>query len=517
MTSSPEKAPRGPVVLVVLDGWGHREERADNAIAAAATPFFDSLLARYPHSLLQASEENVGLPGGQMGNSEIGHMTIGAGTVIDTDLVKIAKAIRGNEFGKNDAFLWLFDHVRRHDATLHVVGLVSPGGVHSHESHLHAFLRAAKDAGIRRIAIHAVTDGRDTPPQSAAESLRALEALIADLGVGFIATAGGRFYAMDRDKNWDRLGKFEHLLFGDLPQEAGAAPVTGKTPSQVYRELYAAGGLDEHAAPMAFLDEQGNAYHVADHDGVFFFNFRADRARQLAGKIAERAKDHDLLFVTMTEYDDAIPSLVAFPKSAVKTTLAAEISRAGLRQAHIAETEKYAHATFFLNGGRNEPHDGEAHILVESRKDVPTHDLAPKMRAKEIADKAIEQLADGVPFLFINFANADMVGHTANVPAIIEAVQEVDAQLRRVVERTAALGGVAVITADHGNAELNLDPASGEKHTAHTLNVVPFIVTVPGGHVAGGTLADIAPTILSLLDLPIPAAMTGKNLFEKKS
>ena len=512
MTDHSEKAPRGPVVLIVLDGWGHREELTDNAIAAAATPFFDSLLARYPHALLQASEENVGLPEGQMGNSEIGHMTIGAGTVIDTDLVKIAKAIRSNEFGKNPAFLRLFDHVRKHGSTLHVVGLVSPGGVHSHESHLHAFLRAAKDAGIRRIAIHAVTDGRDTPPQSAAESLRTLEALIADLGVGFIATAGGRFYAMDRDKNWDRLGKFEHLLFGDLPQEAGAAPVVGKTPSQVYEELYASGGLDEHAVPVAFLDEQGKAYRIEDHDGVFFFNFRADRARQLAAKIADRAKERDLLFATMTEYDDAIPSLVAFPKSTVATTLAAEISKAGLRQAHIAETEKYAHATFFLNGGRNEPYEGESHILVESRKDVPTHDLAPEMRAKEIADKAIEQLAAGTSFLFINFANADMVGHTANVPAIVTAVQTVDAELRRVVEWTLSLGGVAVITADHGNAELNIDPASGERHTAHTLNVVPVIITIPGAHVSPGTLADIAPTALFLLGLPVPAAMTGKVL-----
>jgi 2,3-bisphosphoglycerate-independent phosphoglycerate mutase len=387
--------------------------------------------------------------------------------------------------------------------------------VHSHEDHLHAFLRAAKDAGVTKIVIHVFTDGRDTPPQSAASSLRKLENLVSDLGIGFIATASGRFYAMDRDKNWDRLGKFEHLLFGDMPEHEGAKQITSKKPSEVYNELYEAGGLDEHIQPMVFLDENGKSYQIQEHDGVFFFNFRADRARQLAAKILERKHQKDLMFVTMTEYDDAIPSVVAFPKSVVKTTLAAEISRAGMHQAHIAETEKYAHATFFLNGGRNEPHDNEVHILVESRKDVLTHDLAPKMRAEQIADKAIEQLEKGVEFIFINFANADMVGHTANVPAIVEAVQEVDAQLKRVAEKVQGLGGVTVITADHGNAELNIDPITKERHTAHTLNTVPLIVTVPDVKVVDGNLADIAPTVLTLLNIQKPDAMTGKNLIIK--
>ncbi len=505
-----------PVVLVVLDGWGHRDETKDNAIASAPTPFYDSLLATYPHTILDASEENVGLTAGQMGNSEIGHMTIGAGVIIDTDLVKIAKAIRNNEFGKNAAFLQLFEHVKKHDSFLHVMGLLSPGGVHSHEDHLHAFLRAAKDAGVTKVVMHAFTDGRDTPPQDAAESLRRLEALIDDLGVGFIATASGRFYAMDRDKNWDRVGKFEHLLFGDMPEHGGAKTVSGKKPSELYEELYSAGEMDEHIKPTVFLDESGKAYQVEEHDGVFFFNFRADRARQLAEKVLARSQQKDLLFVTMTEYDDAIPTLVAFPKSKVETTLAAEISKAGLRQAHIAETEKYAHATFFLNGGRDKPHENETHVLVESRKDVPTHDLAPKMRAEQIADKTIEQLENGVEFIFVNFANADMVGHTANVPAILEAVQEVDTQLSRVVQKVSELGGVSVITADHGNAELNLDQDSGERHTSHTTNLVPFILTLPGVKLLpGGNLSDIAPTVLPLLGVPVPGVMTGNNLIQK--
>ena len=501
-----------PIVLIVLDGWGHREELRDNAIAQAATPYYDSLLNDFPHALLEASEEAVGLPEGQMGNSEIGHMTIGAGKIIDTDLVKIAKAIRNNEFGQNAAFLQLFEHVKQHDSFLHVMGLLSHGGVHSHEDHLHAFLRAAKDAGITKIVMHVFTDGRDTAPQSAADNLKLLEDLISDLGVGFIATASGRFYAMDRDKNWDRLGKFEHVLFGDMPEHAIDQPATNRKPSEVYRELYAQGGLDEHVTPMVFLDETGKSYQISDRDGIFFFNFRADRARQLAAKVKERAQARDLLFVTMTEYDEAVPTLVAYPKSAIKTTLAAEISKAGYKQAHIAETEKYAHATFFLNGGRNEPHENETFVLVESRKDVLTHDLAPKMKAKEITNKAIEQLDAGVDFMFINYANADMVGHTANVPAIIESVQEVDEQLKRIVAATTDKNGLVIITADHGNAELNIDPDTGVKHTAHTLNVVPVIMTNKDLKVHGGSLADIAPTILTLMDVPVPLEMTGKPL-----
>lgn len=503
---------RKPVVLVVLDGWGHREEKKDNAIVAARTPFYDFLLDRYPHSLLQASGESVGLPEGQIGNSEVGHMTIGAGAVIDSDLVRITKAATDGSFSKNSAFKKLFEHVRRNHSILHVMGLVSPGGVHSHEDHLHAFLRAAKNSGVMKIAIHVFTDGRDTAPQSAAESLKKLEELIEGLDIAFIATASGRFYAMDRDSNWDRLAKVEHLLFHDRPEHDTGNRVVGRKPSEVLRDLYREGIVDEHLEPMIFLDESGLSYPVQDHDGVFFFNFRADRARQLSRKIVERSGGLDLCFVTMAEYDEKIPSYVAFPKTSVETTLAAEISAAGLRQAHIAETEKYAHATFYLNGGREVPHENETHVLVDSRKDVATHDMAPEMRASEIAGKAIEALEAGNDFVFINFANADMVGHTANVPAIVKGVEEVDRQLKRVCRKAEELGGAAVITADHGNAELNVDQTTGEKHTAHTSNPVPFIVTLPEVTLSDGSLADIAPTVLELFGLLKPPAMTGKSL-----
>ncbi len=497
-----------PFALIVLDGWGYSTDTTHNAIVRAKTPFYDSLLRNYPHGLLDASQERVGLPAGQMGNSEIGHMTIGAGTVIHTDLVKIANAIQSGNYAKNEAFQELFSHVRNHHSTLHVIGLLSAGGVHSHEDHLHAFLKAAKDYGIYKVAVHVFTDGRDVAPQSAAENIERLEMLLDELEIGYIASVSGRFYAMDRDKNYDRQLKAEAVLFGE-----SAPVVTRGLASQTVRKLYAAGELDEHFKPMLFADRDGKTSFIAPHDGVFFFNFRADRAKQLALTISEHAEERDLCFVTMTKYDSEITALVAYPKSKIETTLAAEISKAGLHQAHIAETEKYAHATFFLNGGRKEPHSREVHILVESRKDVPTHDLAPKMRAEGITDKAIEQLRNRIDFLFINFANADMVGHTANVPAIIESVEELDTQLQRVVEEVLRLGGAVFITADHGNAELNIDPVTGENHTAHTVNLVPAIITIPDIQIReGGSLADVAPTVLHLMGLSIPSAMTGESL-----
>ncbi|HSX25354.1 MAG TPA: 2,3-bisphosphoglycerate-independent phosphoglycerate mutase [Candidatus Andersenbacteria bacterium] len=499
---------RKPVVLIVLDGWGLNDGTEDNAIAQANTPFYDHLWQDYPHATLDASEEHVGLPKGQIGNSEIGHMTIGAGTTIHTDLVRIEKAIQDNTWDANPAFTELFNHVKSNNSTLHVQGLVSPGGVHSHSNHLYAFLEAAKQAGIHNVVIHAFTDGRDTPPQSAASYLRELEQVIEKVGIGFIATTSGRFYAMDRDNNWDRLQKVEDALF-----ECKGKICTAKKPSEAYEELYKDGILDEHAEPLVFLDDNGKSYKIEDNDGIFFFNFRSDRGRMLSKKIIERNKKQNLCFVTMTQYDETFECLVAFPPRGIDTTLASEISKAGLQQAHIAETEKYPHATYFLNGGKQDPHEGEVHILVESRKDVPTHDLAPKMRAKEIADKAIEQIERGSDFLFINFANADMVGHTANQPAIIEAVEEVDQQLSRVAAAVEKKHGVLVITADHGNAEVMIDPITKEKHTAHTLNKVPAIITDAQYPMhSDGTLADIAPTVLYLMNIEKPASMTGKNL-----
>lgn len=498
-----------PTTLIILDGWGLTDHREHNAIALANTPFYDHLWQKYPHAILDASEENVGLPVGQIGNSEIGHMTLGAGKVIDTDLVRINRVIQDKKLGENPAFVELFEHVRKHGSRLHILGQISPGGIHSHHNHLHAFLEAAKEAGITQVIIHAFTDGRDTPPQSAAQYLQELEGVLERVGIGFIATAAGRFYAMDRDNNWDRLAKAEAALF-----ECKGNVCQLKKPSEMLKELYQEGKLDEHMEPIVFLDNEGNSYPIQDNDGIFYFNFRSDRARMLSRKILEQTKQRNLCFVTMTQYDESFECRVAFPPSGIETTLAAEISRANLKQAHIAETEKYAHVTYFFNGGQEKPHPSETHILVESRKDVKTHDLAPKMRAAEIADKAVEQIQAGTDFILLNFANADMVGHTANEPAIIEAVEEVDQQLKRVVEAALQVGGIVIVTADHGNAEMMLDPVTGEKHTAHTLNRVPCIVSDTSLTLReSGTLADVAPTVLKLLNIPQPAAMTGTSLF----
>jgi 2,3-bisphosphoglycerate-independent phosphoglycerate mutase len=444
-----------------------------------------------------------------MGNSEVGHMTIGAGCIINTDFVRISKAARENEFSTNPAFVTLFEHVLKHDSVLHVKGLVSPGGVHSHTEHLYAFLKAAKEAGIGKIAIHAFTDGRDVGPRSASVYLRELEDVIDDIGIGFIATASGRFYAMDRDNNWDRVGRVESALF----RNEGIRSYQNRRASEVMEELYAEGVVDEHLEPVVFLDEDGKGYQIDENDGVFFFNFRSDRARELSAKTVEYAQEKNICFVTLTEYDPSIQAIVAFPQIRPKTTLAEQISLAGLTQAHIAETEKYAHATYFLNGGRELPFPKEEQVIIKSRKDVATHDLAPEMRAREIADKAIEYLDKKTDFLFINFANADMVGHTGNVPAIVIAVETVDRELGRVIEKILSLHGIAIVTSDHGNAEQNIDTETGEIHTAHTTNLVPFIVTAPV-ILQNGTLADIAPTTLSLMHLSIPEEMTGKVLLD---
>jgi len=494
------------IALIVLDGWGYREDKKDNAIAQANKPTFDSIWNKYPHTTLDASAFAVGLPEGQMGNSEVGHMTIGAGRPLDQDLVRIYKAISNGDFAKNPAFLELFEHVKKNDSTLQVMGLLSPGGVHSHMAHLFAFLKVAKEAGINKIAIHVFTDGRDVPPQSANEYIKELEETIKTLGVGKIASVSGRLYAMDRDNNWDRLLKVEEVIL------KGEGKICNIEPSIFVESLYKDGIVDEHIEPFLCLDSEGKKYFIQKGDGIFFFNFRADRARMLTKRIIEESPVLDLKLVTMTDYGSEYKCLVAFPQMKIETTLAKELSAAGLTQAHITETEKFAHATYFLNGGVEKPYPGEEHILVPSRKDVLTHDLAPKMMAEGIADKAIEQLKKGTDFLFINFANADMVGHTANVPAIIQGVEEVDRELGRVLEVLHANGGIACVTADHGNAEINIDQVTGDRHTSHTTDPVPFILTNTTGTLHKGTLADITPTIFKILDIKKPECMTGESL-----
>lgn len=496
------------IALIILDGWGYREETEHNAIAKAKTPFFDSLWNEYPHTLLGASEEDVGLPSGQIGNSEVGHTTIGAGKVIDTDLVKINKAAEQGEFETNPVFVKLFEHVKAHTSTLHIKGLVSSGGVHSHEMHLHALLKAAKMHGVEKIAIHVFTDGRDVGPQTGADSLAELERVLEDVGIGRIASATGRLYAMDRDHNWNRTALAEDAMF-----HGRAGRVHKEKPSEVLRALYKEGVLDELLEPIVFLDEGGNTYTVEANDGILLFNFRPDRMRQISEKIIERTKGNNVHVVSMTEFEPTYGFHVAYPKTEIETTLAAELSKAGLSQVHIAETEKFPHVTYFMNGGKETKHSGEEHVMLESRKDVLTHDLAPKMRAEGIADAAIEHINKGTNFILLNFANPDMVGHTANVPAIIEAVEEVDLQLSRVVNALHARGGVAFITADHGNAEVNFDVATNTKHTAHTTSLVPAIFTKSGITLrSGGGLADIAPTILGLFGVSQPETMTGATL-----
>ncbi len=498
---------RKQVALIVLDGWGYRESDTNNAIREANAPFFNSLWRDYPHATLDASEENVGLPSGQIGNSEVGHMTIGAGRVIDTDLVRITKAMNAGEFLKNEAIRSAFSNTQKNNSTLHLVGLASDGGVHSHIEHLYGLIRSAKEFGLTKVVIHAFTDGRDVLPRSGMDTIRLLENACENSGDCHIASITGRLYAMDRDKNWDRTEIAEGAIFNGTGEI-----IKDKKPSEAMSEKYENGVFDELLPAMVFLNKDGKPDVVEKNDSIIFFNFRSDRARQLSERIVKKVSELNLCFVTLTEYDEKISSLVAFPKTRIETTIATEVSKAGLKQAHIAETEKYPHATYFLNGGHEEPHAGEEFVLVPSRKDVLTHDLAPEMKAKEIADEATKRILSGVDFVFINFANADMVGHTGNKPAILKAVETVDRELGRVIGILKSRGGVAFITADHGNAEQNIDEATGERHTAHTLNVVPAIITEAGHTMKNGGLADIAPTILTLLNLPIPAEMTGKKL-----
>ena len=489
--------------LIILDGWGHREDAEHNAVAQARTPYFDSIWNTYSHTLLNAGEGYVGLPEGQVGNSEIGHTTIGAGTIIDTDLVRIAKAITDESFHSNSAFLNLCEDVKKNDSALHVMGLIGIGGVHAHDDHLYAFLKLAKDQGVKKCYIHAFTDGRDSGPYDAVESLTNLQKICDELSFGEIASVSGRFWAMDRDNNWDRMQKFNDTVFeckNNLCQTA---------PAEELKRQYAEGKSDEHIEPFTLIEVPLNK-----NDGVFVFNFRADRARMITQVLCDYKKTLNLHIVTLAEYQKDFDVVVAFPPRTIETTLAQEVSKNGLKQAHIAETEKFPHATYFLNGGKEEPHDGEEHVMLASRKDVQTHDEAPEMRAEAIADEAITRIESGVEFIFINFANPDMVGHTANVSAIVRAVEFVDIQLKRVCDALHARGGHAVVTADHGNAEVNINPLTGDKHTAHTLNKVPCIITNTQEtiKVENGSLQDLAPTVLKILELKKPSAMTGESL-----
>jgi 2,3-bisphosphoglycerate-independent phosphoglycerate mutase len=502
-----------PVVLCILDGWGERPNEADNAIDRARTPVWHELMRRWPHAQLDASEHYVGLPDGQMGNSEVGHTNLGAGRVVMQDLPRIDKAIAEGTLAAMPALREFIARLQESGGTAHVMGLVSPGGVHSHQRQIAALAAILAEAGVP-VAVHAFLDGRDTPPKSARGYLRQFEADVAGHPAIRIATVSGRYYAMDRDQRWDRVTKAYRMLTEGQGEHANDS-------IKAVEAAYARGETDEFVLPAAIGDYRG----MRDGDGVLFANFRADRIREIAGALVDPdfsgfARERRIAFAAalgLAEYSDELNRFLAtlFAPEDLSDTFGEIVAAAGMKQLRIAETEKYAHVTFFFNGGRETVFPGEERILVPSPK-VATYDLQPEMSAPELTDKVVAAIrSERFDVVVINYANTDMVGHTGRLDAAITAVETVDACLGRLDAVVEAVGGTLVITADHGNAEMMRDPATGEPHTAHTLNPVPLIIVNPPGAIAGvenGRLADVAPTLLDIIGLPKPAAMTGHSL-----
>jgi len=500
-----------PVVLLILDGWGHREERADNALALAELPHWRALLASCPHTLIHTEGKHVGLPDGQMGNSEVGHMNLGAGRIVYQDLTRVDAAIEDGSFFTNPELAAACAAVKADAGTLHVMGLLSPGGVHSHERHIFAMLELAHRAGVPRVAVHAFLDGGDPPPQSARASLEALQALCQRLGNARIASLGGRYYAMDRDKRWDRVQRaWEAIVEARSEYRAPDALAA-------LAEAYARGETDEFVAPTV-LD---GAQPMRDGDAVVFMNFRADRARQLSVAFVDpsfagfSARRPALArFVCLTEYDATLPAAVAFPPDDLRQTFGEVVSAQGLTQLRIAETEKYAHVTFFFSGGREQPFPGEERILIPSPK-VATYDLQPEMSCPELTARLVQAIASGhFDAIVCNIANPDMVGHSGVLEAAIRAAEAVDAALGQIVPAVRAAGGALIITADHGNLEMMRDPVTGQPHTAHTVGPVPLVYVGerPARLRSGGALREVAPTLLDLMGLEKPVEMTGTSL-----
>jgi 2,3-bisphosphoglycerate-independent phosphoglycerate mutase len=474
------------VALVILDGWGIAPPGPGNAVELAETPVFDRLWREFPHAQLEASGEAVGLPAGQMGNSEVGHLTIGSGRILHQDLVRVNEAIAAGEFFENEALRGAFERGER----VHLLGLVSHGGVHSHIDHLQALWRFAPE----KTWVHAFTDGRDVSPHSALHDL-------AELPVDRIASVVGRYYAMDRDRRWDRT---ERALRAIVDGEGEHA----EDPIAAVQASYDRGITDEFIEPVVI---DGRPRLDPERDSAIFFNFRPDRARQLSEKLGELGVD----LTTMTRYRDDFEFPVVFPEHVVEHTLAEVLAEHGVRQLHAAETEKYAHVTYFLDGGREQSFAGEDRILVDSPRDVPSYDHKPEMSAQEVADRVVRAIdGDGYGFVVVNFANPDMVGHTGVIPAVVQAVETTDECLGRVVDAVERAGGVSLVIADHGNAETLLEADGVSPHTAHTTNPVPVLLTAPGARLRDGQLADVAPTILALLGLDGSSEMTGKNLVQ---
>ena len=509
-----------PVVLAILDGWGYREEKSDNAVKNAQTPIMDSLMAAYPNTLIEASGADVGLPDNQMGNSEVGHLTIGAGRIIQQELVRIGNTVKRDELSQRPALTKLSEDLEETNGTLHLIGLCSDGGVHSHVDHLCGILKWAKAAGLKKVAIHAFTDGRDTPMQSAIKYLNKIEKAIKDYGIGEIASLCGRYWAMDRDNRWERTSKaFDLLTNPEIIKSEFSA-------NENLKKSYKEGITDEFLEPVKLKD-----YCLQDGDGLIMYNFRPDRARQLMRALTMDSFDNfdrkyrpRIKAVTFTQYEPTLPVQVAFPPETLDQLLGQVVSDNGLLQYRTAETEKYPHVTYFLNGGIEKPLKGEHRHLVPSPR-VATYDLQPEMSAEELTVSCINAIEKGIySLIVINFANPDMVGHTGDMKAAIKAIEKVDNCVGRLLDSIGKMSGTILITADHGNAEL-MKGADGEAWTAHTTNPVPVIlvegekrkVAGYGNEIKlrkGGGLSDLAPTLLHLLNLPKPKAMSGDSLIE---
>ncbi|MGD1903693.1 MAG: 2,3-bisphosphoglycerate-independent phosphoglycerate mutase [Geitlerinemataceae cyanobacterium] len=512
------QAPVSPVVLVILDGWGYRPETEKNAIATAKTPVMDSLWEVYPRTLIRTSGKDVGLPHGQMGNSEVGHLNIGSGRVVPQELVRISDAVEDESIRENPAIAKLCDTLGTTGGRLHLVGLCSDGGVHSHIDHLFGLIDLAKARDFDRVSVHAITDGRDTPPTQGRNTIASLQSYLERRGVGEIASLSGRYYAMDRDNRWERVEKAYAAMVG------GDADISSLSAVELIEKSYEDGIQDEFIEPTRLTDSK-----IEPGDAIIFFNFRPDRARQLSQAFVghdfsgfDRDRIDDLTFLTFTQYDPNLPVLVAFEPQNLTNILGGVIADNGLKQFRTAETEKYAHVTYFFNGGKEDPFPGEDRYLINSPM-VPTYDAAPAMSAAAVTEAASEAIASGqYSLVVINYANPDMVGHTGKMDAAVEAIEAVDRNVGQLLESVGKMGGTMMITADHGNAEYMADE-NGNPWTAHTTNKVPFIlvegerrkVIGHGTNVAlrdDGRLADIAPTILEILGLPKPEEMTGNSM-----
>lgn len=507
-----------PVALIILDGFGHREVTQGNAVAHAKKPNFDRLWAEYPHNFLTASGEAVGLPEGQMGNSEVGHLNIGAGRIVYQSLTRVNLAIREGEFEKNETFLGAINHAKENNTALHLMGLLSDGGVHSHIEHLFALLRLCAKENFKNVYVHGILDGRDVGPQTAEKYIEQTEKVFKETGVGQFATISGRYYSMDRDKRWDRVEKsYRSMTYGDGPVYSSAM--------EVVEDSYRNGIFDEFVIPSVITKEDGQPVaKIQDNDSVIFYNFRPDRAIQISNVFTNedfRGFDrgpgfpNNLYFVCLTHFSETVNGYVAFKPTNLDNTLGEVLSQNNLKQLRIAETEKYPHVTFFMSGGREAEFPGEKRILINSPK-VATYDLKPEMSAYEVTEALLKELdEDNHHAIILNFANPDMVGHSGMLEPTVKAIETVDECLGKIIDKILSMGGKAIITADHGNADEVITP-DGHPMTAHTTNPVPVIVTDKDIEVRdGGILGDLAPTMLDLLHVEQPKEMTGKSLIKK--